>query len=450
MTRKRPSKMVRDPIYNYVELFDEEVPVVDHPLMQRLRRIRQLQTTYLTYMGGEHSRFQHSLGVAHLAGEFERSISEDGEDLFEAVRFAGLLHDLGHGPFSHTFDEAVIMPSKELKDKGIRSHEDVGKRLIESSEIGDHLKDLGLYDTVISLLSEDPEKVPENLRPYHFIIKNWIYPADIMDFLLRDSYYTGAREYGTVDHVRLIQFSKVVSGEIGIYEKALEAFRNFVMSRYYMFNNVYFHPTCRATEFVVKEMLEISSDHMGFVEKLEKAVEGNYEEILDLVDDHILFKIYCEGKERGEMKRASELAKDLITRRIPWKAIYSTELRFGREDATSYKYFNLEEFKREILENAERELSKLGIPLEDVIIDHTRYKSLPDNPYEVRGEILVIGKDGSVGYKRIDEIVENFPMYRIKFKVYLSKKWKESFPEARRIFEKCFNEAVIPRTGVTM
>ncbi|MCD6359277.1 MAG: HD domain-containing protein [Armatimonadetes bacterium] len=120
---KRP-KLIRDPIYNYIEINPDEIAIVDHPLLQRLRHIRQLQTTYLTYVGGEHSRFQHSLGVMHLATEFAEHLGGD-EAIIKATRMLGLLHDLGHGPYSHTFDDAIIQRSDELRKKGIKSHEDL-------------------------------------------------------------------------------------------------------------------------------------------------------------------------------------------------------------------------------------------------------------------------------------------------------------------------------------
>jgi len=448
---KRP-KLIRDPIYNYIEINPDEIAIVDHPLLQRLRHIRQLQTTYLTYVGGEHSRFQHSLGVMHLATEFAEHLGGD-EAIIKATRMLGLLHDLGHGPYSHTFDDAIIQRSEELRKKGIKSHEDLGLMLIKNTEIGDILKDMGIYDVFSKIATESPDEVPEELRPYHYVVKSWIYPADIMDFLMRDAYYTGTKEYGFVDYYRLIRFSERIDGDIAIAEQALATLKNFLMARSYMFSSVYFHPTCRATDFIVGDMLEKANEHYHYEDAVLKASEGDYEDFLMLTDEYILYSIIKDGKnaESGPLKEAYEYASMLIKRIIPWKMIYSVDLSFSGENAAmNYRYFDVKRHIEEVKSDVLAKLEPYGISESDIIFDHTKYKHLPDNPREMKGTIIVRTRGQDLHEIPISRVVEGYPLYTITIRVYASKKFREHFDKIKKVLEEGFSSVKSAKLGVTM
>jgi len=123
-----------DPIHDFIRVYDHELKIIDTHIFQRLRRIRQLSGAHLTYPAAQHTRFEHSLGVMHIASQASQALNEKGilksYDI-EVLRLAGLLHDIGHGPFSHLFEE--IIQQKKF------SHEDFGKEIILKSEIGDSL-----------------------------------------------------------------------------------------------------------------------------------------------------------------------------------------------------------------------------------------------------------------------------------------------------------------------
>ena len=127
-----------DPIHDFIRVYDHELEIIDNPIFQRLRRIRQLSGAHLTYPGAQHTRFEHSLGVMHIASQAGEALKEKAilksEDI-EILRVAGLLHDIGHGPFSHLFEE--IIQQKKM------SHEDFGRDLILKSEISETLSQNG-------------------------------------------------------------------------------------------------------------------------------------------------------------------------------------------------------------------------------------------------------------------------------------------------------------------
>ena len=131
---------ITDPIHDFIRLNSTEQKIIDTPVFQRLRRIKQLSGAHLTYPGAQHTRFEHSLGVMHIASMAGHALNEKGiisvNDI-QDLRFAGLLHDIGHGPFSHLFEE--------LLQKKKHSHEDVGKEIILKTAIGDLISKAG-YD----------------------------------------------------------------------------------------------------------------------------------------------------------------------------------------------------------------------------------------------------------------------------------------------------------------
>ena len=131
----KPFLDIVDPIHNFIRVYETELKIIDSAIFQRLRRIRQLSGAHLTYPSAQHSRFEHSLGVMHIAGQAANALKEKGllnPDQIQNIRLAALLHDVGHGPFSHLFEEV-------LQEKRKISHEEMGKNIILKSEIGDTL-----------------------------------------------------------------------------------------------------------------------------------------------------------------------------------------------------------------------------------------------------------------------------------------------------------------------
>ena len=195
---------ITDPIHRYIRFTELEREIIDTPVFQRLRKIRQLAGAHLVYPSAQHTRFEHSLGTMHLAGLAGQTLLDKGyiekKDQLEGLRLAALLHDIGHGPFSHLFEEVLI-------GKGIStsSHENMGKKIIRETIIKDILEKYGYDSDYICNLSfgESP------IMFYNEIIAGGL-SSDIMDYLPRDSFFTGV-EYGKIDYYRLISSLEVLS-----------------------------------------------------------------------------------------------------------------------------------------------------------------------------------------------------------------------------------------------
>jgi len=243
-----------DPIHDFVRVYGVEIKIIDHPIFQRLRRIRQLSGAHLVYPGAQHTRFEHSLGVMHIAGQAGHALMEKGivnSNEIENLRLAALLHDIGHGPFSHLFEE-IVQRKKKI------SHEEIGKDLILQTEIGDLISKSGFNKKFITKLAFGDS----NFQFMNEIISGAL-SADIMDYLLRDGYFTGA-EHAKIDHKRITQSLDVYQKKLALDKSALYSFESMMHSRYQMFKAVYFHKTVRSAEVMLLESMRLAYDELGF------------------------------------------------------------------------------------------------------------------------------------------------------------------------------------------
>jgi len=285
-----------DPIHDFIRVYDHELTTIDDPIFQRLRRIRQLSGAHLTYPSAQHTRFEHSLGVMHIASQAGQALHEKGilkSDDIEILRLAGLLHDIGHGPFSHLFEE--IIQEKKF------SHEDFGKEIILKSEIGDSLSKNGYDKKLITKVAFGSSK----LQYMNEIISGAL-SADMMDYLLRDGYFTGA-EHAQIDHKRITQSLDVHQKKLALERSALYSFESMMHSRYQMFKAVYFHKTVRAAEVMLLEVLRLSDDEFGFT-------SFNINEYVKLTDEYVLSKLISSNSSK--LKRARQFAEDYQNRRL--------------------------------------------------------------------------------------------------------------------------------------
>ncbi len=214
---------VRDPIYGDIEFDKTELSLLDQPEMQRLRYIRQTGFAHLVYLGANHTRFEHSIGTMEATKELSKSIGKDRPELY----YAGLLHDIGHGPFSH-ISEPVI--SKYLK----KTHEQLGREIVASTGIREIISDSSAsLGKVIAYFTKEDK---------YSIISGAI-GSDRIDYLLRDSYYTGVA-YGVIDYSRIKSKIAEYKGKTAIYEQGISAAESLLIARLFMFRNVYLHHTC--------------------------------------------------------------------------------------------------------------------------------------------------------------------------------------------------------------
>ncbi len=232
---------IRDPVHGTIVLDELETRIIDTPAFQRLRHIRQLGLTHLTYPGAHHTRFEHSLGALYLADRMARALGLPEEEV-SRVRLAALLHDVGHMPFSHDSDEVV---SPKLGD-----HEARGARMVRASPIADILSE-----------QEDPGRIASYMVGGSFgqIIASDI-GADRIDYLLRDAHYTGVA-YGLIDWERIITTILWQDGKMALSEGGLQAAESLILARFSMFHTIYYHHSVRIARLMVQQaMKEAMSD----------------------------------------------------------------------------------------------------------------------------------------------------------------------------------------------
>jgi uncharacterized protein len=249
-------KRIYDPIHRFIELSAGEVALLGAPAVQRLRRLRQLGLAYLAFPSAEHSRFSHALGALAIGTRAFDALRVHSPEAFGSERDFGekrallraslLLHDLGHGPFSHACETVL----------GVR-HEQRTRAILALPQLHDALTALGVDPArVLGLITGAPDADPV-LRE---LVSGPNLDADRMDYLLRDAYFTGVAG-GTYDAEQLIESLRVldVGGQpqLGVDGRGVVALESFVLARYMMFATVYFHHTTRAFERVLCDVLEL-------------------------------------------------------------------------------------------------------------------------------------------------------------------------------------------------
>ena len=234
-------KIINDPVFGFIKiprglLYD----VVRHPLFQRLNRINQLGLASVVYPGARHTRFQHSLGAFYLMSEAVKSLQEKGIYIFdseaEAVKAAILMHDIGHGPFSHVLENTLI--------KGI-SHEDISLLMME--QMNRDLK--GQLALAISIFKDDyPNKI------FHQLISSQL-DMDRLDYLRRDSFFTGVTE-GNIGSARIIKMLNVKDSQLVVEVKGIYSIENYLTTRRLMYWQVYLHKTAVGYEKILISALK--------------------------------------------------------------------------------------------------------------------------------------------------------------------------------------------------
>ncbi len=316
---------IRDSIHGDLHLTDYELKIVDTVEVQRLRRIKQLGFTNLVYPGANHTRFEHSIGTLFLADKLAHKLDLD-EEIIELLRVCGLLHDIGHAPFSHVSERAMK-----------HDHETVGKEIIADSSITDIVNerfDVKLINNII-----------DGKTKYGKIISGDL-DVDRMDYLARDSYYTGVA-YGVIDTERLLSSLTYKDDNLILSEKGVQAAESTLLARYFMYPTVYQHHTTR----IVNSMFRVS---------LEKLLKDNIleEKSLRYMDDGELMNI-----TRNTPGLPEQTMKNLDTRHLYKKTDTVTLAEF--KDPSK-----IVEIDEKYLREAEASIAeKLDIEPEEVIID---------------------------------------------------------------------------------
>jgi HD superfamily phosphohydrolase len=347
---------IKDPIYGYIRLSDVEKTIIDTLAVQRLRRIRQLAGAEYVYPAANHTRFEHVLGAMYLAGVVAENLPVNlSKEERQKVRLAALLHDIGHAPFSHLFEPLLV---KYLN----RNHEAVSTWIIADSALTDVIRSLGFDPKELSQLAVG--KLSETDKPFLNQIISSSFDVDKMDFIVRDSYHTGAG-YGSVDVFRLIYTMDVVQGSLAADITALPTLESLILARLESFRAIYFHRACRAVQMMLLKALENAKEDLEIL-KVKTA-----DEYLEWDDYAIWSKLYTNPRSRGIIKALSE-------RRL-LKCAY--EKTFYARDELVSSVFTKENVRLKL----EEEIAvKARVPISDVGID---VPSLPSVPYHYAMEI---------------------------------------------------------------
>lgn len=313
-------QVYKDPLYGYIHVDYELIKqLVNSTLFQRLRRVRQLSGVQMVFHGAEHSRFSHSLGVYEIANRFltvpdiKKALTEREQLVFLC---AALLHDIGHGAYSHAFEDIF----------GV-NHEEIGAKLIlENKELK------SILDTIDDSFAADISSVLLKQKKFP-LIEQFIssqLDVDRLDYLERDAYFTGAA-YGHIDLDRLIRVLYIKNGKVVFKISGIHAIENYLISRYHMYWQVYYHPVARAYEVVlekiyqsVKDLLINGFSFSGNVEPLKNLINNpsDLDSYIEIDDFYINGLISSFTKSSDKILR--DLSLDFMNRHI-WGYLNDTE-----------------------------------------------------------------------------------------------------------------------------
>ena len=316
MDIKSISKIINDPVYGFITLNKGILlNIVDHPYFQRLSRIKQLGLTYLVYPGAHHTRFHHAAGAAHLMTQAIQTLKKNGvlinKEEEEAVILAILLHDIGHGPFSHALENSFV---KEI------SHENISVKFMNSL----NQEFDGALDLALQIFQD---KYPK--RFLHDLVSSQL-DMDRLDYLKRDSFFTGVSE-GVVSNQRIIKMFHVVNDEIVIKEKGIYSIEKFIVARRLMYWQVYLHKTVLSAEFLLAKIIERARELINNGEKLlvlpsikyffentiykENISEYDFLTAFSKLDDYdVLYSVKVWADSNDQV--ISKLSKMLINRKL--------------------------------------------------------------------------------------------------------------------------------------
>ncbi|MFO0916901.1 MAG: HD domain-containing protein [Planctomycetaceae bacterium] len=426
-----------DPIHGYIPFISRaglpdgevaEQDIIDHPWVQRLRSIHQLQTAWWVFPSAEHMRFQHVLGAMHLATQaaqhWYESLSEACRNVpsrayvESLLRMAALLHDVGHGPFGHFFDDHY------LDQFGI-THETIGSVIIEH-ELGDLLRRIRRNPNgVLQPLEEiDPHQIawliqrprrddteghPDWLKKLRSLFSG-IYTVDNMDFVLRDAYMTGINTKA-FDLSRILHYTFFTPQGLTIHPRGLPTLINFIETRANLFRTVYFHRTVRAMDLALEDVFADTMQHLFTGNPLDKL--GEYRR---LTESSFLVDVQRWADERQpELKALGERWQQILSRRVQWKMACERTLNFHSATSERTTIFSEPDLViRRIRERLPTDIRE--IPLK---FDVARHYHRPSGRLPSSGQnFLLDASTGSVQELHDDDLFRALPVSFVIFRIY--------------------------------
>ncbi len=397
-------KIINDPVFGFIKIrYELAFHIMEHPYFQRLRRIRQLGMTHFVYPGANHTRFQHALGAMHLMADAISTIRSKGhtitEEESEAAALAILLHDAGHGPFSHTLEKTII--------RGVH-HEEISLLIME--QLNEEFD--GRLSMAIEIFTG---KYPKQFL--HQLVTGQL-DVDRLDYLRRDSFFTGVTE-GAIGSDRIIKMMDVVNDQLVIEEKGIYSIEKFLVARRLMYWQVYLHKGVLAGDQLLIMLLQRARDLAAIGRKLFATPQLAY-----FLYEHSQRDILKNKKEFLENFTALD-DSDIISAAKVWSKDEDRVLSYLGSGFVDRRLFRIEisnePFDQECVSLLKKEVATtLGIDTESAkylviteSISNHAYSDLDDN-------IKILGKDGDVrDISGISEIVNVPVLSRNLEKYYL-------------------------------
>jgi HD superfamily phosphohydrolase len=366
-------KIVRDPIHGDIKITGCLVDLLETPEVQRLHNIKQLGFAHLVFPGAHHTRFEHSLGSSMIASQIADILGLKEEER-TLLTCAAQLHDIGHGPFSHTLESILLqrfgVDHVDLTEKLILGKyaifEEKERAFVTSPSVHEILEKHEVSKKEIcGIIRGKPSK-----KPYLGQLLNSTIDVDQLDYLMRDSYYTGVA-YGLIDLQRLLRTMMIYKGNLAMMRKGVSVVENILMARALMYSSVYFHKTVRIPELMLSKALEGIPDAEPF-------------EFFRMTDAEIMVSLKTMG----------QFQQEIITRlkyRDLYKQAYAVSLfDLKKEQLKIVKQLEDVSYRRQ----KERELEDaFDIPAGHVIIDIPRPELLRAEPRINNTDIRVIDRD---------------------------------------------------------
>ena len=390
-------KVINDAIHGQFKLEGVAQDLLSTPEMNKLSHIKQLGLAHLVFPGAHHTRFEHSLGASHIAGRMADSLSLD-EIEADTLRVAAMLHDVGHGPYSHTLEHILAerggMDHMEVTKGIILGEYDVivdgeGESIDERRAIPDILEDNGLDPKLVSSLITGPDAAGtersllswtegrEDFSGEDKTLAQLVHgpvDCDQLDYLLRDSHFTGVR-HGVVDHNRLIECLRSQGGDIVVEQGGLSALEGMLVARGLMYSAVYFHRVTRVTEVMLSRAVERAGDALPESIDLQRRVDA---------------EIW------GALDKAGDFSRDMITR-LKYRNLLKVCLSRRKDDLSPEQIEKLASIANNL--GARREIEddiafRSGLDPGYVAIDVPSVKLLLSEPRMAQVDVKVVGDDG--------------------------------------------------------
>lgn len=388
-------KTIVDAVHGTIRLEPLIQDLLETLEIQRLNSIRQLGLTYLVFPGANHSRIEHCLGVSWVANEMARALDLP-EDERKLVQAAGLLHDVGHGPYSHTLEHVLsrelAVDHMHLTQRLITGEDDnVGKEdrkaFPDVPRIHEVLQDHGVSPKEVAALIRGPSDegalFGRSSRDNHRYLGQIIHSpmdADQIDYLLRDAHYTGVSQ-GRIDIARLLLTLRLHHGSLALDRKGLPALEGMLVARGLMYSSVYFHKTVRIAEQMLARSVERSETSIAEVQKM--------------VDHELLTWLMHQGKFQRE-----------IALRVRYRKLYKRVLAHDRDELSEEAKATLASFKdvRERRRMEDRIARRAGLEPGQVVVDVPLPELLISEPRITKTEVMILDDGEARPFSRVSPL----------------------------------------------